>query len=124
MAGIRGKAARLVESSGFMGRVRELLRAAAAVHAYETPARAAGGMTYVHLACTAYLTHMHTGDRSAPAIDADGVLHAWCGAHLLRHLKDLYDFEPGKQDWPTQMATLLIEAATPRALPAGTGKRH
>ena len=60
-------------------------------------------MRYVHLACTAYLTHMHTGDRSADAIDAGGVLpgyrgvivrdgyfayghltdamHAWCGAH-------------------------------------------
>jgi hypothetical protein len=57
----------------------------------------------VHLACTRYLTLMHTGDRSAEAIDAGGVLpgytgiivrdgyagyghltnalHAWCGAH-------------------------------------------
>jgi transposase len=132
MAGIRGKAAALVEGSGFMERVRELLRSAAAVHADETPARADGGMRYVHLACTAYLTHMHTGDRSAPAIDAGGVLpgyagvivrdgyagyghltgalHAWCGAHLLRDLKDLYDFEPGKQDWASRMAALLVEA--------------
>jgi transposase len=132
MAGIRGKAAALIGGSGFMERVRELLRAAAAVHADETPARAAGGMAYVHLACTAYLTHMHTGDRSAPAIDAGGVLpgytgvivrdgyfgyghltdalHAWCGAHLLRDLKDLYDFEPGKQGWASEMAALLIEA--------------
>jgi len=37
-------------------------------------------------------------------------LHAWCGAHLLRDLKDLYDFEPGKQDWAARMAGLLIEA--------------
>jgi transposase len=132
MAGIRGKAAALVEGSGFMERVRELLRSAAAVHADETPARADGGMRYVHLACTAYLTHMHTGDRSAPAIDAGGVLpgyagvivrdgyagyghltgalHAWCGAHLLRDLKDLYDFEPGKQDRASRMAALLVEA--------------
>ena len=115
-----------------MDRVRELLKAAPAVHADETPARAAGGTRYVHLACTAYLTHMHTGDRSADAIDAGGVLpgydgiivrdgyagyghltdalHAWCGAHLLRDLKGLYDFEPGKQDWASQMAGLLIEA--------------
>jgi transposase len=86
----------------------------------------------VHLACTAYLTLMHTGDRSAGAIDAGGVLpgyagvivrdgyagyehltgalHAWCGAHLLRDLKSLYDFEPGRQDWAEQMASLLIEA--------------
>jgi hypothetical protein len=28
-----------------------------------------------------------------------GALHAWCGARLLRDLKDVYDFEPGKQDW-------------------------
>jgi transposase len=54
MAGIRGKAARLAGASGFTERVRELLRDAPAVHADETPARAAGGMRYVHLACTAY----------------------------------------------------------------------
>jgi transposase len=132
MAGIRGKAATLVAGSGFMQRVQDLLKTAPAVHADETPARAAGGMRYVHLACTAYLTHMHTGDRSADAIDAGGVLpgypgiivrdgyyayghltsaaHAWCGAHLLRDLKDLYDFDPGKQDWASRMASLLIEA--------------
>ena len=132
MAGIRGKAAALVGASGFADRVRELLRSAAAVHADETPARTAGGLRYVHLACTAYLTLMHTGDRSADAIDAGGVLpgyggviirdgysgyahltdalHAWCGAHLLRDLKDLYHFEPGKQDWAESMAGLLIEA--------------
>jgi transposase len=132
MAGIRGKAAGLVEAGGFMDRVRELLRAAPAVHADETPARAAGGTRYVHLACTRYLTCMHTGDRSADAIDAGGVLpgyqgvivrdgyagyghltdalHAWCGVHLLRDLKGLYEFEPGKQDWASRMAGLLIEA--------------
>jgi transposase len=132
MAGIRRKAAALIEGSGFADRVRELLRAAPAVHADETPARAAGGARYVHLACTAYLTLMHTGDRSGPAIDAGGVLpgytgiivrdgyggyahltdalHAWCGAHLLRDLKDLYDFEAGEQDWAQGMAALLIEA--------------
>jgi transposase len=102
------------------------------VHADETPARAAGGTRYVHLACTAYLTCMHTGDRSADAIDAGGVLpgysgvivrdgyagyghltdalHAWCGVHLLRDLKALYDFEPSPQQWASQMAALLIDA--------------
>jgi transposase len=132
MAGIRRKAAVLIRASGFADRVRELLRLAPAVHADETPARAAGGLRYVHLACTSYLTLMHAGDRSADAIDAGGVLpgysgvivrdgyggyahltdalHAWCGAHLLRDLKDLYDFEPGKQDWASGMAGLLIEA--------------
>jgi transposase len=132
MAGIRGRAAALVEASGFMDRVRKLLKAAPAVHADETPARAAGGTRYVHLACTRYLTCMHTGDRSADAIDAGGVLpgyrgvivrdgyagyghltdalHAWCGVHLLRDLKGLYDFEPGRQQWASRMAGLLIEA--------------
>jgi transposase len=132
MAGIRGRAAGLVEASGFTDRVRELLKTAPAVHADETPARAAGGTRYVHLACTRYLTCMHTGDRSADAIDAGGVLpgyqgvivrdgyagyghltgalHAWCGVHLLRDLKSVYDFEPGKQEWAAQMACLLIEA--------------
>jgi hypothetical protein len=104
MAGIRGRAAALVEASGFTDRVRELLKTAPAVHADETPARAAGGTRYLHLACTRYLTCMHTGDRSADAIDAGqvlpgyqgvivrdgyagyghltGALHAWCGVHL------------------------------------------
>jgi transposase len=132
MAGIRGRAAGLVEASGFTDRVRELLKTAPAVHADETPARAAGGTRYVHLACTRYLTCLHTGDRSAEAIDAGGVLpgyqgiivrdgyagyghltsalHAWCGVHLLRDLKGLYDFEPAQQQWGAQMAALLIEA--------------
>ena len=80
MAGIRGKAAALVQHSGFPGRIRELLKTAPAVHADETPARAAGGMRYVHLACTAYLTHMHTGDRSGDAIDAAAVSPAMPGS--------------------------------------------
>ena len=63
----------------------------------------AGGTRYLHLACTRYLTCMHTGDRSAEAIDAGEVLpgyegvivrdgyagyghltsalHAWCAVH-------------------------------------------
>jgi len=132
MAGIRGRAAGLVEASGFMDRVRELLKEAAAVHADETPARTAGGTRYVHLACTRYLTCMHTGDRSADAIDSGQVLpgyegvivrdgyagyghltsalHAWCGVHLLRDLKGLYDFEPSQQEWASLMAALLTEA--------------
>jgi transposase len=43
MAGIRGRAAALVADSGFADRVRELLKMAPAVHADETPARAAAG---------------------------------------------------------------------------------
>ncbi len=144
MAGIRGRTAGLVEASGFMDRVRELLKTAAAVHADETPARAAGGTRYVHLACTRYLTHMHTGDRSADAIDSGGVLpgydgvivrdgyagyghltsalHAWCGVHLLRDLKGLYDFEPAQQQWARQLADLLIDARGAAAAARLAGK--
>ena len=132
MASVRGKAAALLTEGGFAGRVRELLRTAPAVHADETPARAAGKLAYVHVACTRYLTLMHTGGRSAADIDAGGVLpgytgvivrdgyagyshlteaaHAWCGAHLLRELKDLYEFEPAAQTWAKDMAALLCEA--------------
>jgi transposase len=144
MAGIRGKAAGLVEASGFMDRVRELLKAAPAIHADETPARAAAGTRYVHLACTRYLTCMHTGDRSAEAIDSGqvlpgyqgvivrdgyagyghltGALHAWCAVHLLRDLKGLYDFEPAQQQWAAQMAALLIEARDAAAAARAAGQ--
>src|SRR5580658_7992061 len=52
MAGVRGKAAGLVEASGFMEHIQALLKTAPAVHADETPARTAGGTRYLHLACT------------------------------------------------------------------------
>jgi transposase len=132
MAGVRGKAAVLIEASGFAGAVRDLLKQAPAVHADETPARAAGGLRYVHLACTPYLALMHTGDRTAQTIDAGGVLpgytgvlvrdgyqgyrhltdaaHAWCGAHLLRDLKDVHDTEPGVQERAAKIACLLLWA--------------
>jgi transposase len=144
MAGIRGRAAALVEASGFTARVRELLKTAPAVHADETPARAAGGTQYVHLACTRYLTCMHTGDRSAEAIDAGQVLpgyegvivrdgyagyghltsalHAWCGVHLLRDLKGVHDFEPAQQQWASGMAGLLIEARDAAAAARAAGQ--
>jgi len=130
MAGIRGKAA--TRLGPFMDRVRELLRSAGVLYADETPARAAGKLHYVHVACTEFLTAMHTGDRTKQAIDAGGVLpgytgtivrdgykgyehltdalHAWCGAHGLRDLAGLYRFDPGGQIWARSMAGLLIDA--------------
>ena len=117
VAGIRGKVARLL--APFMDRVRELLHAAPVLYAGETPARAAGNLRYVHVACTEFLTAMHTGDRTSQAIDAGGILpgyagtivrdgykgyehltdalHAWCGAHGLRDLAGLYRFDPDGQ---------------------------
>jgi transposase len=130
VAGIRGKAARLL--APFMDRVRELLHAAPVLYADETPARAAGNLRYVHVACTEFLTAMHTGDRTSQAIDAGGILpryagtivrdgykgyehltgalHAWCGAHGLRDLAGLYRFDPDGQVWARSMADLLIDA--------------
>jgi len=128
MAGVRGKAAGLLDP--FMVHVRGLLRAVGVLHADETPAHAGGRLEYVHVACTQYLTHLHTGGRSAADIDAGKVLpgytgtimrdgyvgyghlidalHAWCGAHTLRDLKGVYDFD-AKQAWATGMATLLVQ---------------
>jgi transposase len=129
-AGIRGKAA--ARLGPFMARVRDLLRSAGVLYADETPARAAGHLHYVHVACTGFLTAMHTGDRTKEAIDAGGVLpgyagtivrdgykgyehltdalHAWCGAHGLRDLAGLYRFDPDGQVWARSMADLLIDA--------------
>jgi transposase len=143
MAGIRAKTARLVQASGFLERVRELLRTAPAIHADETPARANQTIRHVHLACTRYLTVLHTGSRSADDIDAGGVLpgyagilvrdgysgyahltdalHAWCGAHLLRDLKDLYEFEPSHQAWARAMAELLLDATNTAAAARAAG---
>ena len=130
VAGVRGKAA--ARLGPFMDRVRELLRAAGVLYADETPARAAGKLHYVHVACTEFLTAMHAGDRTKEAIDAGGVLpgyagtivrdgykgyehltsalHAWCGAHGLRDLAGLYRFDPQGQLWARSMADLLIDA--------------
>ncbi|HEY8642359.1 MAG TPA: IS66 family transposase, partial [Candidatus Dormibacteraeota bacterium] len=130
MASVRGRAAAAL--APFMTHVAALLRAAPALNADETPARAAKSLAYVHVACTRYLTHLHVAGRSAEDIDAGGVLpgytgvlmrdgyagyahltgalHAWCGAHLLRDLKDIYDFEPAQQAWASAMAGLLVQA--------------
>jgi len=130
MAGVRHKAAGKLEP--FMDHVRGLLRQAGVLYADETPARTAGHLEYVHVACTGFLTAMHTGGRSAADIDAGGVLggytgvivrdgyagyshltdalHAWCGARNLRDLRDLYTFDPGGQLWARSMAGLLIHA--------------
>ena len=86
----------------------------------------------MHVACTEFLTAMHTGDRTSEAIDAGGVLpgyagtivrdgykgyehltsalHAWCGAHGLRDLAGLYRFDPDGQVWARSMADLLLDA--------------
>ena len=71
------------------------------------PARV-GGTRYVHLACTRYLSCLHTGDRSADATDAGCVLSATgvssCGTATpgrslpVARPDDLHYFEPGKKE--------------------------
>jgi transposase len=131
LAGVRGRAARKLEKT-FLPRVRALLAGAAVVHADETTGRAAGTLSYVHVACTEYLTVLHVGGRRSDDIDAGGVLpaftgvlvrdgyagyehltgavHAWCGAHLLRDLRSISDADPDGQLWALAMANTLLEA--------------
>ena len=77
VAGVRGAAA--ARLGPFMERVRWLLQQAKVLGVDETPGRACGGLVYVHVACTEFLTHLHTGGRSADAIDAGGVLGGFTG---------------------------------------------
>lgn len=130
LAGVRGRAARRLEKK-FLGHMRELLASAPVLHADETTGRAARSLSYVHVACTEYLTLMHVSDRSAKTIDAGGVLpeftgvlirdgyagyehlkavHAWCGAHLLRDLRSISDADSDGQLWALAMANTLLEA--------------
>jgi transposase len=130
VAGVRGVAAGRL--GPFMEQVRELLQQAKVVGVDETPGRASGGLAYVHVACTEFLTHLHTGGRSATDIDAGGVLpgftgtivrdgyagyahladalHAWCGAHSLRDLRAVGEADPAGQAWAGAMADLLVYA--------------
>ncbi len=130
LAGIRARAARRVEKQ-FLPHLRRLLVSAPVLHVDETPGRAAGTLSYVHVACTEYLTLLHVGDRSAATIDDGGVLpaftgvlvrdgyagyahlpavHAWCAAHLLRDLRSVSDADSDGQLWATAMANVLLEA--------------
>lgn len=131
-ASLRGRAQDLIVEGGFVEAVKALLAGAPVVHADETFARAKGKIAYVHVACTEHLTLMHTGDRSGATIDAGGVLaeltgvlvrdgyvgyahltnvlHAWCGAHLLRDLRGIYEADAGGQLWAKAMADTLLEA--------------
>ena len=124
-----------------MDRVWQLLRAVPVLYADETPARSAGKLHYVHVACTAFLTAMHTGDRTKEAIDAGGVLpgyagtivrdgykgyehltdalHAWCGAHGLRDLAGLYRFDPAARSGPSMPTCSDANARHRRAACSG-----
>jgi transposase len=145
MAGVRGRAARLLEQH-FLPRVQQLLRSVGVLHADETPARADGGLEYVHIAATEWLTALHTGGRTKIDIDNGAVLpgytgvvvrdgyagythltdalHAWCAAHLLRDLAAFHRADPDKQGWAKAMADLLIDAHHHAQAARATGVEH
>jgi transposase/uncharacterized coiled-coil protein SlyX len=131
--------------AGFVQVVRERLAAAPVAHFDETGARVAGRLHWVHSASTASLTLFAVhAKRGKVAMDAAGVLprfagvavhdgwspywryeqviHALCGAHLLRELEAVTD-EPG-QGWAAGMAELLIDVklTCDRARAAGCGR--
>jgi transposase/uncharacterized coiled-coil protein SlyX len=131
--------------AGFVQVVAARLAAAPVAHFDETGARVAGRLHWVHSASTGRLTllSMHP-KRGKVAMDAAGVLprfagvavhdgwspywryeqviHALCGAHLLRELEAVTD-EPG-QGWAAGMAELLIDVklTCDRARAAGCGR--
>lgn len=73
LSGVRGRAARRLEKT-FLGHMKTLLASAPVLHADETTGRAAGTVSYVHVACTQYLTLTHVGGRTVADIDPGGVL--------------------------------------------------
>jgi transposase len=82
VGGVYGRGARsgsrALEAT-FLPRVRELLHQVGVLHVDESPGRAAGGLEYVHVAATPFLTAMHTGGRSKDDIDAGAVLPGYAG---------------------------------------------
>ncbi|MBT2370338.1 hypothetical protein J7E88_34975 [Streptomyces sp. ISL-10] len=109
MAGINASTGWMAAARGMRG----LLRAAPALHVDETPARAAGSLAYVHVACTRYLAYvhvactryltlMHTGDRSKATIDAGGDLgRPGNSLHRLRSRRTLLNLAAPRKAIPT-----------------------
>lgn len=143
-AGARRRAAtRLLRR--FFPHMQNLLATAPVLHADETTGRADGTLAYVHVACTEYLTLMHVGGRSKEDIDAGGILpsftgvlvrdgyagydhlpalHAWCGAHLLRDLRQVSDADPHAQAWAIAMAETLTRANQAAQVAREHGRDH
>ena len=108
LAGIRGRAARKLEKK-FRAHLQDLLASAPVLHADETCGRAEGALSYVHVACTDYLTLMHVGGRSGADIDAGGVLPDFTGVLVPGRLRRLH---------PPARGACLVRS-TPAARSAG-----
>src|SRR5680860_826389 len=118
--------------AGFMAAVRARVQRAPVVHFDETGGRVAGKLWWVHVACTgeARLYHRAKG-RGKDSMNLGGVLpgftgiaihdglssyqgyemdHGLCNAHHLRELAGIA--ETTGEQWPTEMAELLVEINT------------
>jgi transposase len=152
LAGLLPAAAARLEE--FLALARKELAAAQVAHFDETGGRVAGKLRWVHVACTDRWTLYHLDDRRGKtAMDAAGVLpgftgvavhdglaayrqydtaeHGLCNAHHLRELAGIADLTG--QDWPTELADLLVEihiavelarASGQVTLPAGQLERY
>ena len=107
VAGVRGRAAG--RPGPFMDRVRELLHAAGVLYAGETPARVAGKLHDVHVACTQFLTAMHTGDRTSEAIDAGGILPGYAGTIVRAGCKGYEHLTGALHAWCGSVSSHLCE---------------
>jgi transposase len=130
LAGLVPRAAAGLE--GFRSAAAARLHEAPVAHFDETGARAAAQLWWVHVACTGEFTLYHRApSRGQASMDLGGVLphfhgvavhdgltsyrrypieHGLCGAHHLRELAGIG--EVTGQDWPQQLADLLIEMNT------------
>ena len=114
---------------GFLEMARARLAAAAVAHFDETGGRVGAKLRWIHVAATDIFTLYHLGSsRGRSAMDDAGVLphftgvavhdglatyrqytkaeHGLCNAHHLRELAGIAEITG--QDWPTQLADLLV----------------
>lgn len=115
---------------GFLDLARQQLAGSEVAHFDETGGRVAAKLWWIHVACTDRFTLYHLDPRRGKtAMDAAGVLpdftgvavhdglvayrrynvtHALCAAHHLRELAGIA--EATGQDWPVDLADLLVAA--------------
>ena len=128
---------------GFLAIAREQLAAARVAHFDETGGRVAGRLHWIHVACNDTWTLFHPGrKRGRVAMDAAGVLprfrgtaihdglvvyrqydqaqHGLCNAHHLRELAGIAELTG--QEWPTQLAELLVGLHVAVELAKASGK--
>ena len=110
--------------AGFWTHLRRLAAAAPVKHFDETGARIAGGLRWIHVACTQFLCHFRLGesrgdvmaeaagiavhDHFGPYFNIEGVEHAGCNAHNLRDLQWLV--ETGDEVWAENLGFHLVSA--------------